>query len=47
MARAPSSVMSLGIGLVVTSLIEHAERHPSQALVVVTMIISAFALTAK
>lgn len=38
-------VMSLGIGLVVTSLIEHAERHPSQALVVVIMIIAGGVLT--
>ena len=38
-------VMSLGIGLVVTSLVEHAERHPSQALVVVIMIIAGGVLT--
>ena len=38
-------VTSLGIGLVVTSLIEHAERHPSQALVVVIMIIAGGVLT--
>lgn len=37
--------MSLGIGLVVTSLIEHAERHPSQALVIVIMIMAGGVLT--
>ena len=38
-------VMSLGIGLVVTSLIEQAERHPSQAPLVVIMIIAGGVLT--
>jgi len=38
-------VMSLGIGLVVTSLIEHAEQHPSQALLVVIMIVAGGVLT--
>jgi hypothetical protein len=37
--------MSLGIGLVVTSLIEQAERHPSQALLVVIMIMGGGVLT--
>jgi hypothetical protein len=38
MARSPSSVTSLGIGLVVASFIDHAERHPSQAVPVLIMI---------
>jgi len=38
-------VMSLGIGLVVTSLIDHAEEHPSHALLVVVMIIAGGVLT--
>jgi len=38
-------VMSLGIGLVVTSLIDHAEEHPSHALLVVIMIIAGGVLT--
>jgi hypothetical protein len=37
--------MSLGIGLVVTSLIDHAEEHPSHALLVVIMIIAGGVLT--
>jgi hypothetical protein len=38
-------MMSLGIGLVVTSLIGQAERHPSQALLVVIMIVAGGVLT--
>ena len=38
-------VMSLGIGLLVTSLIEHAERHPSQAPLVLVMILAGGVLT--
>jgi hypothetical protein len=44
MARAPSSVTWRGC-VFDTSLIEHTDRHPSQALVVVIMIISPLALT--
>jgi hypothetical protein len=38
-------VMSLGIGLLVTSLVDHAEQHPAQALVVVIMIVAGGVLT--
>jgi hypothetical protein len=38
-------VMSLGIGLVVTSLVEQAERHPSQALLVAVIIVAGGVLT--
>jgi hypothetical protein len=38
-------VLSLGIGVVVTSLVDHAERHPSQALLVVFMIVAGGGLT--
>jgi uncharacterized membrane protein YozB (DUF420 family) len=38
-------VVSLGIGLVVTSLVEQAERHPSQALLVLFMILAGGVLT--
>jgi hypothetical protein len=38
-------MMSLGIGLAVTSLIGQAERHPSQALLVVIMIVAGGVLT--
>lgn len=37
--------MSLGIGVVVTSLIEQAERHPSQALLIVVMLVAGGVLT--
>ena len=42
-------VMSLGIGLVVTSLVQQAERHPSQAVLVVIMIVGlhAFRVAAR
>ena len=38
-------VMSVGIGLVVTSLVEQAERHPSQALLVAVMIVAGGVVT--
>jgi hypothetical protein len=38
-------MMSLGIGLVVTSLVGQAERHPSQALLIVIMIVAGGVLT--
>jgi hypothetical protein len=38
-------VMSLGIGLIVTSLVQHAEQHPTQALPVVIMIVAGGVLT--
>lgn len=38
-------LVSLGIGLVVVSLIGHAERYPSQALLVVIMIVAGGVLT--
>lgn len=38
-------VMSLGIGVVVTSLVDHAERHPPQALLVLLMIVGGGILT--
>lgn len=38
-------VISLAIGLVVVSLVGHAERHPSQALLVVIMIVAGGVLT--
>lgn len=38
-------VTSLAIGLVVTSLVEQAERHPSQALLVLFMIVAGGVLT--
>jgi hypothetical protein len=38
-------LMSLTIGLVVVSLVEHAERHPSQALLVLVMIVAGGVLT--
>ena len=38
-------VISLGIGLLVTILIDHAERHPSQALLVLVMIVAGGVLT--
>jgi hypothetical protein len=38
-------VVSLGIGLVVTALIDHAERHPSQALLVAVMVAAGGVLT--
>ena len=37
--------MSLGIGVVVTSLVEQAERHPSQALLIVVMLVAGGVLT--
>lgn len=37
--------LSLGIGVVVTSLVVHAERHPSQALLVLLMIVGGGVLT--
>ena len=38
-------VMSLGIGLLVMSLIEHAERHPSQTFLVLVMVLAGGVLT--
>lgn len=38
-------LVSLGIGLVVVSLIGHAERYPSQALLVLIMIVAGAVLT--
>lgn len=38
-------LMSLGIGLLVMLLIEHAERHPSQALLVLVMVVAGGVLT--
>ena len=38
-------VVSLGIGLLVTILIDHAARHPSQALLVLVMIVAGGVLT--
>jgi hypothetical protein len=38
-------VMSLGIGVLVTSLVGQAERHPSQALLVMVMILGGGVLT--
>lgn len=38
-------VLSLGIGVLVTSLVEHAERHPPQALLVLVMIVAGGVLT--
>lgn len=37
--------LSLGIGLLVTTLIDHAERHPSQALPVLVMVAAGGVLT--
>ena len=37
--------VSLGIGLLVTILIDHAERHPSQAMLVLVMIVAGGVLT--
>jgi hypothetical protein len=38
-------VMSLGIGIVVASLVAQAERHPSQALVIAVMLVAGGILT--
>ena len=38
-------VTSLAIGILVTALVGHAERHPSQALLVVVMIVAGGVLT--
>lgn len=38
-------LLSLGIGVVVTSLVVHADRHPAQALLVLFMIVGGGALT--
>ena len=38
-------VMSLGIGVVVTSLVEQAERHPSQGLLIAVMLVAGGVLT--
>jgi hypothetical protein len=37
--------MSLGIGLLVMSLIEHAERYPSQTFLVLVMVLAGGVLT--